>query len=215
MGSGGRSIVKLIEVSARTVSSHHRRATMAFALAAAVAAIALGIGDVEPQAQAPAEQCVFTQGYWRNHTALWPVDSLDLGQATNPRHAYGKSELIALLDTPVRGDASLILAHQLIAAKLNVANGANPAPVADALSRAAFLLGIFQGSRLPYRVVPNRCSISVAASCSTAARSASPPPTPIRRSMSAASAARGGSASRAPCLKGQAPHFSPALPSSR
>lgn len=76
--------------------------------------------------------CTYTQGYWKNHEAAWPVDSLELGGVT-----YTKAELLTLLDTPVSGDASLILSHQLIAAKLNVANGAWAEPdVADAIADA-------------------------------------------------------------------------------
>ncbi|MEK6851423.1 MAG: hypothetical protein AABY30_02670, partial [Candidatus Thermoplasmatota archaeon] len=50
-----------------------------------------------------------------------------------------------------RGDASVILAHQLIAAKLNVANGSDATPVAAALADADALLSAHPG-KLPYRV---------------------------------------------------------------
>jgi hypothetical protein len=63
--------------------------------------------------------CTLTQGYWRNHA--WPVDSLVLGD-----RSYSATELRALFGTPVRGDASVSLAHQLIAAELNRASGATP-----------------------------------------------------------------------------------------
>jgi len=39
-----------------------------------------------------------------------------------------------------KGDAVLILAHQLIAAKLNIANGSDPAAVADTIAEADDLL---------------------------------------------------------------------------
>jgi hypothetical protein len=48
----------------------------------------------------------------------------------------------------------LILAHQLIAAKLNVANGVDPAPVADVIMQADNLLAQFAGP-LPYGVRPS------------------------------------------------------------
>jgi Mg-chelatase subunit ChlD len=64
--------------------------------------------------------CTLTQGYWKNHESAWPVSELQLGDVD-----YDQSALLVLLRTPVRGDVSLTLAHQLIAAKLNVAAGAD------------------------------------------------------------------------------------------
>lgn len=71
--------------------------------------------------------CTYTQGYWRNHPAAWPVASLTLGAQT-----FDQAALLALFDQPPAGDATIILAHQLAAAKLNVALGAH-LPAADAL----------------------------------------------------------------------------------
>lgn len=65
--------------------------------------------------------CHYTPGYWKNHPEAWPVTSLTLGAIT-----YDQAQLLAILNTPVRGDATIILAYHLIAAKLNVANGADP-----------------------------------------------------------------------------------------
>ena len=50
----------------------------------------------------------------------------------------------------MRASSSL---KQLIAAKLNIAKGANPTPISQALTRADGLMGAFAG-RLPYRVRP-------------------------------------------------------------
>ncbi|WP_428269686.1 hypothetical protein [Haliangium sp.] len=80
--------------------------------------------------------CPRTQGYWKNHVEAWAVDSLVLGD-----HGYTQEELLTLLRTPVRGDASVNLAHQLIAAKLNVAGGAVLTGAAeDAIAQADDLL---------------------------------------------------------------------------
>ena len=76
-----------------------------------------------------------------------------LGRASNPAHSYGQTPLLALLKEPGQGDASVILTRQLIAAKLNIAKGANPTPISQALTRADGLMGAFAG-RLPYRVPP-------------------------------------------------------------
>jgi hypothetical protein len=75
--------------------------------------------------------CSLTQGFWRNHEEAWPVEELILGGTT-----YTKTQLLAILLTPSRGDATYTLVHQLIAAKLNIANGADPTAIADTIVAA-------------------------------------------------------------------------------
>jgi hypothetical protein len=75
------------------------------------------------------------------------VTSLTLGSQT-----YTQAQLLTVLTTPVRGDASLILADQLIAAKLNIAHGSDPAPVSPTIAHADSLLSQFGTNRLPYNV---------------------------------------------------------------
>lgn len=83
-----------------------------------------------------ANKCPLTQGFWKNHPDAWPVSSLTLGTVT-----YTEAQLITILKTPVAGDASLNLAHQLIAAMLNVDNGSNPAPISATITDANGDLG--------------------------------------------------------------------------
>ncbi len=64
--------------------------------------------------------CHFTPGYWKNHPEAWPVTSLVVGGVT-----YNQAQLLDILNTAVRRDPTYILAHHLIAAMLNVANGAD------------------------------------------------------------------------------------------
>jgi hypothetical protein len=90
--------------------------------------------------------CGLTWGYWKNHVSVWPVTSLKLGSQT-----YTQTELINLFGLPVAGDASINLAHQLIAAKLNVAHGTDPTTDAGAILAADTLLATFTG-KLPYNV---------------------------------------------------------------
>src|ERR1700693_592373 len=101
----------------------------------------------------PSNQCALTQGFWKNHPDAWPVTSLTLGCQT-----YTEAELLTILNTSVGSgkgaDASLILAHQLIAAKLNIANGADPAPISATIADADALLCTFTG-KLPYQVKPS------------------------------------------------------------
>ncbi len=98
-------------------------------------------------------ECPLGQGYWKNHASDWPVMSLTLGSQT-----YTKAELLTILNTPVgsgaSADASLILADQLIAAKLNIGNGSDPAPVSATIAAADALLSTF-GGKLPYTVNPS------------------------------------------------------------
>ena len=67
---------------------------------------------------------------------------------------YSKAELLNILNNPGSGDASMILAVQLIAAKLNIANGSDPTPVASTITHADSLLSMFSG-KLPYNVKPS------------------------------------------------------------
>lgn len=74
-----------------------------------------------------------TQGYWKNHPEAWindPATSINPFKLKIGSKTYnGTEELIGVLDQPVKGDARIILAHQLIAARLNVENGACPKTV--------------------------------------------------------------------------------------
>jgi RHS repeat-associated protein len=100
-----------------------------------------------------AEECVCSHGYWKDHRS-WPVPSLVLGDAANPAHSYSQADLLRLGSQSGRPDASLILGYQLIAAKLNIANGSNAAPIAAQLAAADRLLAGFR-TRLPYGVPSN------------------------------------------------------------
>lgn len=62
--------------------------------------------------------CPRGPGYWKNHPQDWPVMDLDLGGENLNQNA-----LLEILNTPVRGDATVILARALITAKLNLAGG--------------------------------------------------------------------------------------------
>jgi hypothetical protein len=91
-------------------------------------------------------------GFWVNNMVNAPVDLLTMGDKT-----YTQGEVLTLLSTPVGGgpkaDASLILAKQLIAAKLNIASGSDSTPVAAIIADADSLLGGFRG-KLPNGVAP-------------------------------------------------------------
>jgi hypothetical protein len=83
-----------------------------------------------------AQNCTFTVGYWKNHELAWPVLGLQLGNVV-----YNQADLLAILNEPAGGNGLLILAHQLIAAKLNLANGANPSFIAATIAAGDALIG--------------------------------------------------------------------------
>ena len=88
--------------------------------------------------------CTFTQGYWKTHPEAWPVTSLSIGGVT-----YSQQQLLNILNSSISGDATYILAQQLIAAKLNIANGADNFTVAQTIASAdAFLAAHPLGSTL-------------------------------------------------------------------
>lgn len=81
--------------------------------------------------------CTYTQGYWKTHPTTWPVDGLTLGSVY-----YSKAQLLQMLiGWSVKGNGLVSLAHQLIATKLNVAQGSNPMEAGDAIVAADALIG--------------------------------------------------------------------------
>ncbi len=80
--------------------------------------------------------CTYTQGYWKTHPGDWPVLNLTLGTVN-----YTQAQLLDILNTPAGGNGLIILAHQLIAAKLNLAFGADPSGVAADVAAADALIG--------------------------------------------------------------------------
>jgi cysteine-rich repeat protein len=81
------------------------------------------------------QDCTLTQGYWKNHPAAWPVTSVTLGNRT-----YTQMEALAVFGQPVQGNGLVALAHQLIAAKLNVASGSTNT-VSSEIAQADALIG--------------------------------------------------------------------------
>jgi hypothetical protein len=59
-----------------------------------------------------------TRGYWVNHPENWPVNAISLGGVI-----YTKDEAMLILKQPTKGDRTYSMAAQLIATKLNLANG--------------------------------------------------------------------------------------------
>lgn len=88
--------------------------------------------------------CTRTLGYWKTHNEHRQNRSqqIDWPAPLDEDDTLCDQALLSILQTPSRGDAWVILAHQYIAARLNVASGASrPDQVDQALADAeAFLL---------------------------------------------------------------------------
>ena len=80
--------------------------------------------------------CTYTLGFWKTHPGAWPVMSLTLGSVN-----YTQAQLLSILNQAVQGNGLLSLAHQVIAAKLNIASGADPTDAAAAIASADALIG--------------------------------------------------------------------------
>jgi hypothetical protein len=104
---------------------------------------ALNIKGIRTQS----DVCGLTWGYWKNHT--WPANSLVMGGKT-----YNATELANLLALPVSGDASINLAHQLIAAKFNVLNGTDISTASGSITAADNLLGLYS-TKVPLSIKPS------------------------------------------------------------
>jgi hypothetical protein len=114
----------------------------------------------------PPAGCTLTQGYWKQHSAYtnhsnpnplfgakdefgnlldptatpyitdWPVESLTLGSTS-----YTAVQLQGIFDKPAQGNGLISMTHQLIAAKLNIADGASDADIAASIAAADALIG--------------------------------------------------------------------------
>jgi hypothetical protein len=88
--------------------------------------------------------CTYTQGYWKSHGPIplgnnsneWPVAELTLGTVN-----YTDLQLLSILNTPASGNGLIAMAHQLIAAKLNIAKGADGSAIAGSIAAADALIG--------------------------------------------------------------------------
>ena len=126
-------------------------------------------GSTEPPpTEEPGNDCVYGQGYWKNHSDTWPAESLVIAD-----ERYNQEELLALFSSPTHGDKSLILARQYVAALLNVANGASAAAMASevlAASEQWMTVCKDEDGRLPYGISQKRRDDSETYSCSKSAK---------------------------------------------
>lgn len=82
----------------------------------------------------PSNGCTLTLGYWKNHTEEWDeVSDPNTASFITSTTFYNSGETyLQILNEPTKGSAYLILAHQFIAAELNVGAGASTTSAVDA-----------------------------------------------------------------------------------
>ncbi len=86
------------------------------------------------------DNCVRTQGYWKNHSAHATNPSQQIPWPISEETPICSSTWFEVINTAPHGDPWFILAHQWIAAKLNVASGADPSVLGGDLDEAGNLL---------------------------------------------------------------------------
>ena len=102
------------------------------------------VDDTDDRFESPGEAplfptasvCTRGQGYWKNHPDTWSHVVLFIGD-----REYTPAEALDVLDTPARGDASVILATQLIASELNAWAGADTRSVEVFMDASHDLIG--------------------------------------------------------------------------
>jgi hypothetical protein len=90
-----------------------------------------------------AQGCTLTQGFWKTHGPIpkgknsneWDLNTITLGTVN-----YTQLQALSIFNTPVGGNGLISLAHQLMAAKLNIANGANGGSIAATIAAADALI---------------------------------------------------------------------------
>ncbi len=109
--------------------------------------------EEEEEENSTETDCTLTQGYWKTHTEAGPApfdetwSQLENGSETI-FFGTGLSYYTIFQTPPTGNNAYLILAHQWIAAQLNVLRGASiPDEVLDAWNQGAELLTAYEGAQ--------------------------------------------------------------------
>jgi hypothetical protein len=109
----------------------------------------------------PAPSCTYTQGYWKQHPELWDDASDGMVFLTSDQfYNSGVSNLTIMKMPPKGGNAYEILAHQFIAASLNM-NGAASSGVSEVDAAMADAAAYFSGqpAGIPSPVDPTRSQL--------------------------------------------------------
>ncbi len=93
-----------------------------------------------PPDNPPGNGCTLTQGYWKNHEEDWCVAGLNIGG-----RFYSKARLLEILRTPVAGNCRIQVAHQYIAARLNIACQDAETSDSNFAQQLSYATGLFAG----------------------------------------------------------------------
>jgi len=108
----------------------------------------------------PGPSCTLTQGYWKNHGADW--DAVADGKpflTTSTFYNSGVSYLTILQTPPAKGNAYLQLAHQFIAASLNLNGAASGIASVDAAIAGAHTYFTGAAAGIPNPGEPTRSQL--------------------------------------------------------
>ena len=130
-----------------------------------VGLIGLMLGIVSMAAGQDELGCVNTWGYWKNHSiyGAHPDPGWDaIGEDTQffgnwedpPANTDNLTWYEILLIPPKKSNVYLILAHQYVAAWLNIEKGANPAILGTAIADAEALLDYYSNSNPSFATYP-------------------------------------------------------------
>jgi hypothetical protein len=114
-----------------------------------------GSDDAVVNINVPCGGCTLTQGYWKTHSQRGPApyddtwEALGVLQEATPFYSSGKT-WYQVFWTPPAGNAYYNLAHQFMAAKLNILNGASaPLAVTQAIAEAEGLFNTYTPTTVP------------------------------------------------------------------
>jgi hypothetical protein len=130
-------------------------ATSAF-FAAALTNSPVWAADAPAAPTIPPKPCPRPVEYWKHHLKHSGVTNLTIGGKV-----YTAAELRRILHMNPKGDQSVILGQQCIAAKLNFLHGCDPTPIRSVSKHANTLLR--RPGKLPYHIyLPRRPSLAMA-----------------------------------------------------
>jgi hypothetical protein len=139
----------------------HRRGLAIRVLSMSIVMIAVGcivMGEAS-------ERCPRGSTFWKVRPGDCAVTSLYVRD-----RAYSQADLSATLATPARGDASVCGTHQVIGAKLNIAEGDDLSTIGGALTRADRLLSRLSAQRPAAILVSSTVRLAMGQKASLLAR---------------------------------------------
>ncbi len=94
----------------------------------------------------PRPSCTLTQGYWKNHQEEWDAQGERVVWTGQTFFKSGRTYAQIMAMNPSGGNSYIQLAHQYIAAKLNVNGGADPAIDASITQAESLFNSLSQGT---------------------------------------------------------------------